>query len=127
MVGTSYLYLISRYVRVQDDKKRIKTESGVYISATYKTNRYSKWKERSKLAQQQEQQQDDDQDQVRLTPSNIFRSHTQHNYFFTNIFRVYTQIFLGVILKYFYTNIFFRMVVDRERGQALRCPPATPP
>ena len=29
-----------KYVRVQDDKKRIKTESGVYISATYKTNRY---------------------------------------------------------------------------------------
>ena len=29
-----------KYVKVQDDKKRIKTESGVYISATYKTNRY---------------------------------------------------------------------------------------
>ena len=28
-----------KYVKVQDDKKRIKTESGVYISATYKTNR----------------------------------------------------------------------------------------
>jgi hypothetical protein len=26
----------------------------VYISATYKTNRYAKWKERSKLAQQTE-------------------------------------------------------------------------
>merc|ERR1712114_72477 len=37
-----------------DDKKRVKTESGVYIAATYKTNRYSKWKERSKLAQQTE-------------------------------------------------------------------------
>ena len=85
MVGRSYLYLISRYVRVQDDKKRIKTESGVYISATYKTNRYSKWKERSKLAQQQEQQQDDDQDQVRLTPSNIFRGRT-HNFFLLFLF-----------------------------------------
>ena len=28
-----------KYIRVQDDKKKIKTESGVYISATYKTNR----------------------------------------------------------------------------------------
>ena len=28
-----------KYVRVQDDKKRIKTESGVYINASYKTNR----------------------------------------------------------------------------------------
>merc|ERR1719334_154843 len=42
-----------KYIRVQDDKKRIKTESGVYISATYKTNRYAKWKERSKLSQQE--------------------------------------------------------------------------
>merc|ERR1712240_540527 len=42
-----------KYVKVQDDKKRIKTESGVYISATYKTNRYAKWKERSKLSQQE--------------------------------------------------------------------------
>merc|ERR1712233_261394 len=45
-----------KYVRVQDDKKRVKTESGVYIAATYKTNRYAKWKERSKLAQQTEDQ-----------------------------------------------------------------------
>merc|ERR1712112_438297 len=49
-----------KYVKVQDDKKRIKTESGVYISATYKTNRYNKWKERSKLAQQQERDDNDD-------------------------------------------------------------------
>merc|ERR1719220_2469420 len=47
-----------KYVKVQDDKKRIKTESGVYISATYKTNRYAKWKERSKLAQQTDDQEE---------------------------------------------------------------------
>merc|ERR1711874_816119 len=42
-----------KYVRVGDnDKKKIKTESGAYISATYKTNRYAKWKERSKMARQ---------------------------------------------------------------------------
>jgi ATP-dependent RNA helicase DDX54/DBP10 len=41
-----------KYVKVQDDKKRIKTESGVYIAATYKTNRYARWKEKSKHAQQ---------------------------------------------------------------------------
>ena len=51
-----------KYVKVQDDKKRIKTESGVYISATYKTNRYNKWKERSKLAQQEERDNDDQDD-----------------------------------------------------------------
>merc|ERR1712241_1274309 len=58
-----------KYVRVQDDKKRIKTESGVYISATYKTNRYSKWKERSKLAQQQDDDQDQDGGGQRKRPS----------------------------------------------------------
>merc|ERR1719433_1893192 len=42
--------------------KRIKTESGVYISSTYKTNRYARWKEKSKLAQQQETAEDDDDD-----------------------------------------------------------------
>ena len=51
-----------KYVKVQDDKKRIKTESGVYINATYKTNRYARWKERSKLAQQQETVEDEEQD-----------------------------------------------------------------
>ena len=42
-----------KYVKVQDDKKRIKTESGVYISATYKTNRYAKWKSKTKADQQE--------------------------------------------------------------------------
>ena len=51
-----------KYVKVQDDKKRIKTESGVYISATYKTNRYARWKEKSKLAQQQETGEEDEEE-----------------------------------------------------------------
>ena len=34
----------------QDDKKKIRTESGVWIPASYKSDRYAKWKERSKLA-----------------------------------------------------------------------------
>jgi len=59
-----------KYVRVQDDKKRIKTESGVYISATYKTNRYEKWKERSKLAQQGGSDDEGDKDGPRGLPAN---------------------------------------------------------
>jgi len=40
-----------KYVRAeQDDKKKIRTESGVWIPASYKSDRYAKWKERSKLA-----------------------------------------------------------------------------
>merc|ERR1711935_230797 len=36
------------------DKKKIKTESGVWIPASYKSDRYAKWRERSKLTQMQE-------------------------------------------------------------------------
>ena len=40
--------------RSSSDKKKIKTESGVWIPASYKSDRYAKWRERSKLAQMQE-------------------------------------------------------------------------
>merc|ERR1719239_1727189 len=56
-----------KYVRVQDDKKRIKTESGVYINASYKTNRYAKWKERSKLSQQEDRD-NDQEDEAEAGP-----------------------------------------------------------
>ncbi|QQP55433.1 DEAD (AspGluAlaAsp) box polypeptide 54 [Caligus rogercresseyi] len=41
-----------KYVRDTDssEKKKIKTESGVWIPASYKSNRYKHWKERSKAA-----------------------------------------------------------------------------
>ena len=48
-----------KYVKAEQDgsdstKKKIKTESGVWIPASYKSDRYSKWRERSKLEQQLE-------------------------------------------------------------------------
>merc|ERR1712172_352137 len=47
-----------KYVRSDangdENKKRIKTESGVWIPASYKSDRYAKWRERSKLTQMQE-------------------------------------------------------------------------
>merc|ERR1712080_100671 len=46
-----------KYVKSeQDDQKKIKTESGVWIPASYKSDRYKKWKQRSRIAQLQEQQ-----------------------------------------------------------------------
>jgi len=37
---------------IQDSKaKKIRTESGVWIPATYKTNRYNVWKEKSKIGE----------------------------------------------------------------------------
>merc|ERR1712141_80306 len=44
-----------KYVKAeQDDQKKIKTESGVWIPASYKSDRYKKWKQRSRLSHMQE-------------------------------------------------------------------------
>ena len=43
------------------EKKKIKTESGVWIPASYKSDRYAKWRERSKLAQMQEAEQENEE------------------------------------------------------------------
>ena len=54
-----------KYVNVNDNaKKKIKTESGAWIPASYKSDRYNKWKERSKLAQklEEEDQEEDSAD-----------------------------------------------------------------
>ena len=48
---------------MKDDKKKIRTESGVWIPASYKSDRYAKWKERTKLAQHVEEGGDGDGEQ----------------------------------------------------------------
>lgn len=40
--------------------KKIKTESGVWIPASYKSDRYAKWKEKSKFTQLQEQAEEEE-------------------------------------------------------------------
>ena len=56
-----------KYVKAEQDgdssKKKIKTESGVWIPASYKSDRYSKWRERSKLEQQLEAEQEENDDE----------------------------------------------------------------
>jgi len=55
-----------KYVKAdagEDSKKKIKTESGVWIPASYKTDRYAKWRERSKLAQMQEAEEADQEEE----------------------------------------------------------------
>ena len=42
------------FYHIQDDQKKIKTESGVWIPASYKSDRYKKWKQRSRLSHMQE-------------------------------------------------------------------------
>jgi len=49
-----------------NNAKKIKTESGSWISASYKSNRYKAWKEKSKVDKQRdaEDNDDDDNDQI---------------------------------------------------------------
>ena len=46
---------------------KIKTESGVWIPKTYKSNRYAQWRENSKIDQQEE---DNDSDEDEETVNN---------------------------------------------------------
>merc|ERR1719445_530003 len=62
-----------KYVKAdagEDSKKKIKTESGVWIPASYKTDRYAKWRERSKLTQMQEAEEAANSDQEESGHSN---------------------------------------------------------
>ncbi|XP_069954053.1 ATP-dependent RNA helicase DDX54 [Cherax quadricarinatus] len=49
-----------KFVGTQDQRKRIKTESGVWISASYKTNRYEKWIEKGKKKAEENSDEEDD-------------------------------------------------------------------
>ncbi|CRL08620.1 CLUMA_CG021282, isoform A [Clunio marinus] len=56
-----------KMVNVEDPRTgKIRTEHGVWIAASYKTDRYAKWKERSKIDEQVER--DDDSDNEDLKP-----------------------------------------------------------
>lgn len=47
---------------LQDSKAgKIKTESGVWIPATYKSNRYAEWKERTKVDENANQSDEEDE------------------------------------------------------------------
>ena len=69
-----------KYVKSEQDgdstKKKIKTESGVWIPASYKSDRYSKWRERSKLQQQLEAEQEENDDEQNKIPKNRKRKQT---------------------------------------------------
>lgn len=47
----------------QDPKtKKIRTESGVWIPATYKTNRYNMWKGKSKIDENDDSEDDNEEE-----------------------------------------------------------------
>ena len=60
-------------------KKKIKTESGVWIPASYKSDRYAKWRERSKLEQQLEAEQDENEDDNNATSKNSKKRKQTYN------------------------------------------------
>lgn len=64
-------------VNVEDPRAgKMKTEHGVWIAASYKTDRYAKWRERSKIEDQVEHEADsDDQDS-----KSVVRKHHPHTH-----------------------------------------------
>lgn len=50
---------------------KIKTESGVWIPASYKSKRYAEWKEKTKIEQEEN---DDDNEDGAHAPKGMFRS-----------------------------------------------------
>lgn len=60
---------------------KIKTESGVWIPATYKGNRYAQWKERTKVAEQEDES-DEEKSTVQNHRKPVFKPNThwaRHN------------------------------------------------
>jgi hypothetical protein len=55
-----FIYLLYVFLMQNPKAGKIRTESGVWIPATYKTKRYSQWKEKHKIASFQNDDDDDD-------------------------------------------------------------------
>lgn len=53
--------------------KKIRTESGVWIPATYKTNRYNTWKEKNKINEDNED--DSEEESPQMQACKFLRSH----------------------------------------------------
>ncbi|XP_050313208.1 ATP-dependent RNA helicase DDX54 [Anthonomus grandis grandis] len=70
-----------KMVAVEDPRKgKIKTESGVWIPATYKSNRYAQWKERTKTSQTtQEEDDDNDSQQQNFNKPKRYTHWAKHN------------------------------------------------
>jgi len=76
-----------KYVRDENEstKRKIRTESGVWIPASYKSDRYSRWKEHSKLAQMQEQEEDQQGEESQGAPQKQGKGDIYHISFFKAI------------------------------------------
>ncbi|XP_066256724.1 ATP-dependent RNA helicase DDX54 [Euwallacea similis] len=70
-----------KMVTIDNPKKgKIKTESGVWIPATYKSNRYAEWKDKTKAAQNVENGEDDEEiSQQSVTAPKRYTHWAKHN------------------------------------------------
>lgn len=73
--------------------KKIRTESGVWIPATYKTNRYSMWKEKNKINEDNEDDSEEESPQIQACKS--LKSHQLQ----TNISSVLSYLVLKRFLS----------------------------
>ena len=76
-----------KYVSLQstlDKNKKIKTESGQYINASYKSDLYAKWLKNSKANHGQDDDENDDGDD-KNDDSDYYHNHYHHFYHFHQI------------------------------------------
>lgn len=61
-------------------QKKILTEAGVWIPATYKTNRYEHWKEKTKVREEEDDDSEDDASRKNNMPERVVHTHwARHN------------------------------------------------
>jgi len=71
-----------KMVAVNSDSKKskIRTEAGTWIPATYKSNRYEEWKERTKIAENADDSDEDDNgNKKQITERKIYTHWAKHN------------------------------------------------
>lgn len=70
--------LKKKMVSVQDHRAgKIRTESGAWIAASFKTGRYDEWKEKSKIEEQLAADCIDDEEEIEVKRSKFNQSHEQ--------------------------------------------------
>lgn len=70
-----------KMITVNNDPKagKIRTESGVWIPATYKTNRYTQWKEKSKVDTVDDEDSEEELPQLQKLQTNVNTHWARHN------------------------------------------------
>lgn len=63
----------------EQSKKKIKTESGQWISASFKTDLYKKWKEKVKAEQQMSDEEEENEDQISQNKIINLKTKRKHN------------------------------------------------